>query len=304
MAALAQHASESVRCCHGTLNQLPKTRQEIKMPVSRIATGVSLYWEEHGIGVPVVLIPPGTRSSSVWKPFQVPELSKRYRVIIYDQRGIGQSEGPKVKYTIPQLAADLMALLDQIGVDRAHVLGHSLGGRVALQAALTWPDRVRSLLLCATGSGGHRGGTGILSPTAVERLVGGAYKGVAERELGDEGWDSFFTLEFQREQAALLAALAPQLKNQHLNLGILLRYLQARGDWDVNDSLADVRVPTVVVVGTGDTVGSNHVEQCHVLARYIPGASLREIEGARHGFFQERPVETNRILLDWLDGNS
>src|SRR5689334_9480464 len=103
------------------------------MPVSRVATGVSLYWDEHGAGEPVILVPPGTRSGAVWMPFQVPELSKHFRVITYDQRGVGQSEGPKTKYTIPLLAADLMALLDVIGVRRAHVLGHSIGGRVALQ---------------------------------------------------------------------------------------------------------------------------------------------------------------------------
>jgi 3-oxoadipate enol-lactonase len=273
------------------------------MPVSRVDTGVSLYWEEHGSGEPVVLVPPGTRSGQVWAPFTVPALSKRYRVITYDQRGVGQSEGPKVKYTIPLLAADLMALLDHIGIRKAHVLGHSIGGRVALQTALTWPDRLRSLMLCATGAGGARGGRGTLSPDSVQALVEGAYKGRPERELGEDNWDQFFTPAFQRNQTALLAELGPQLSNQHHDLAILLRYLQARGEWDVNDALRDVRVPTLVVVGTDDKA-AGHVDQCRLLAAHIPGATLREIEGARHGFFQERPDEANNILLDWLDQHS
>lgn len=268
------------------------------MPVSRVETGVNLYWEEHGSGEPIVLIPPGTRSSAVWAPFTVPELSKRYRVITYDQRGVGQSEGPKVKYTIPLLSADLMALLDVIGIRKAHVLGHSIGGRVALQAALTWPERLRSLLLCATGSGGQAS-RGTLSPDTVKQLVDGAYKGRTERELGEDSWDQFFTPAFQRDKAALLAELAPQLSNQHHDVAILLRYLQARGEWNVSDALRDVRVPTLVVVGTDDKA-AGHVEQCRFLAANIPGATLREIEGARHGFFQERPEETNQILLGWL----
>jgi 3-oxoadipate enol-lactonase len=273
------------------------------LPVSRIDTGVSLYWEEHGGGEPVVLIPPGTRSGQVWLPFTVPALAKRYRVIIYDQRGVGQSEGPKVKYSIPLLAADLMALLDAIGIRRAHVLGHSIGGRVALQAALTWPHRTRSLMLCATGAGGQHSARGTLSPEAVEQLVAAAYKGRSERELGEDSWDQFFTPAFQREQAALLAELSPRLSNQHHDVGILLRYLQARGDWDVSGQLHEVRVPTLVVVGTDDKA-ANHLEQCRFLAAHIPGATLREIAGARHGFFQERPDETNTILLNWLDQHS
>jgi 3-oxoadipate enol-lactonase len=273
------------------------------MPVSRVSTGVSLYWEEQGSGEPVILVPPGTRSAAVWKPCQVPELSKRFRVITYDQRGIGQSEGPKTKYTVPLLAADLMALLDVIGIRRAHVLGHSIGGRVALQTALTWPDRVRSLMLCATGSGGARGSRGTLSPDGVEQLVKAAYRGRTEKELGEDNWDQFFTPAFQRDQSELLKELAPQLSNQHHDVGILLRYLDARGEWDVTGQLHEVRVPTLVVVGTDDTA-SNHVETSTMLARRIPGATLRTIEGARHGFFQERPEETNRILMDWLTQHS
>jgi 3-oxoadipate enol-lactonase/4-carboxymuconolactone decarboxylase len=116
-------------------------------------------------------------------------------------------------------------------------------------------------------------------------------------------WDQFFTPAFQREQAALLAELSPRLSNQHHDVGILLRYLQARGDWDVSGQLHEVRVPTLVVVGTDDKA-ANHLEQCRFLAAHIPGATLREIAGARHGFFQERPDETNTILLNWLDQHS
>jgi pimeloyl-ACP methyl ester carboxylesterase len=269
------------------------------MPLSRVVTGASLYWEEHGHGEPVVLIPPGTRAGAVWQPFQVPALSAQYRVITFDQRGVGRSEGPKVKYTMPLLAADLMALLDVLEIRSAHVLGHSIGGRVALQTALTWPDRVRSLMLCATGSGGGRGSRGTLSPATIEGIVAGAYKGVPERKLGEDNWDQFFTPAFQRDQAELIKQLEPQISNQHHDLGILLRYLQARGEWDVTDALRDVSVPTLVVVGTDDKA-SNHVETSRALAKHIPGATLQEIEGARHGFFYERPEEANRILLEWL----
>jgi pimeloyl-ACP methyl ester carboxylesterase len=265
-----------------------------------VATGVRLYWEEHGQGEPIIMVPAGTRTHKVYQQFQAPALAQRYRVILFDQRGIGESEGPKTKYTIQQLSADLVALLDELGIKRAHVLGHSIGGRVALQTALTWPGRVRSLILCATGAGGGASFRGVLSVSTIERLLADAAKGLPQRDWGEEGYGHWFSPGFLREHQADVKAWEPFLANGHHDAGILLRYFQTRQLWDVSDSLGDVQVPTLVIVGTDDRA-SGHIETSRDLAQRIPGATLREIEGCRHGFFYERPEESNRILLEWLD---
>jgi pimeloyl-ACP methyl ester carboxylesterase len=95
------------------------------MPNISLPTGVDLYSESHGSGEPLVLIPSTAFSAEVWKPHQVPGLSKRLNLIIHDPRGTGRSRASQQVYTINQMANDVVALLDYLEIGAAHVLGHS-----------------------------------------------------------------------------------------------------------------------------------------------------------------------------------
>src|SRR4051812_45528567 len=123
------------------------------MPVQRLPTGIDLYYETHGQGEPLVLIPATGFAADVWLPEQVPALSQSAQVIIFDPRGCGRSSGPSAEYTIGDMAADVVALLNHLGLPAAHILGHSMGGRIGLAMALDWRGRVRSLIMAAAGSG-------------------------------------------------------------------------------------------------------------------------------------------------------
>jgi pimeloyl-ACP methyl ester carboxylesterase len=123
------------------------------MPMQRLRTGIDLYYERHGQGEPLVLIPGTGFSADVWLPDQVPELSRSLEVIVFDPRGVGRSSHPAGVYTVEQMSADVVDLLDQLEFSSAHVLGHSMGGRIGLAMALDFPGRVRSLILAASGSG-------------------------------------------------------------------------------------------------------------------------------------------------------
>ena len=123
------------------------------MPRVNLPTGVNLYYESHGAGEPLVLIPSTAFSGEVWKPYQVPGLSPPLHLIIHDPRGTGRSSASQQVYTINQMANDVIALLDQLKIPSAHLLGHSMGGRIALEAALNFPGRVKSLIMAASGSG-------------------------------------------------------------------------------------------------------------------------------------------------------
>src|SRR3989338_226441 len=110
------------------------------MPVATLPTGVDIYYESHGKGESLVFIPATGLSGEVWKAFQVP-------------RGCGRSPRVQAVCTIDQMACDVVALLDHLGIESAHVLGHSMGGRIALAMALNFPRKVKSLILAASGSG-------------------------------------------------------------------------------------------------------------------------------------------------------
>src|SRR5579862_3576983 len=119
------------------------------MPTAKLPTGIDLYYEVLGQGEPLLLVPSTAFAGNVWEASQVPELSKRLQLIIFDPRGTGRSSKPESFYTIEHMAGDAVALLDEIGLPSSHVLGHSMGGRIALQMALDWPGKVRSLIMAA-----------------------------------------------------------------------------------------------------------------------------------------------------------
>lgn len=122
------------------------------MPQVALPTGVNLYYETHGQGEPLVLIPSTGFSAEAWKPSQMP-LAESAQLIIHDPRGCGRSIATQQVYTINQMANDVVALLDHLGLKAAHFVGHSMGGRIALELALNFPGRVKSLIMAASGSG-------------------------------------------------------------------------------------------------------------------------------------------------------
>ena len=118
--------------------------------------GVSLYWEERGAGDPLLLIMGLGVTLEGWSRLAA-ELADRYRIILFDNRGVGRSDVPPGPYAISTLAADVAAVLDAAGIDAAHVFGVSMGGMIAQEFALAYPSRVRSLILGCTTCGGRDG---------------------------------------------------------------------------------------------------------------------------------------------------
>ena len=276
------------------------------MPTVHLPTGIDMYYESHGQGEPLVLLPSTAFPSDVWLPDQVPELSKDLRLILPDLRGIGRSTKAQGAYTIEQLAIDVMALLDHLDVRTAHVLGHSMGGRVALEMALDWPERVTSLIMAASGSGP----AGRPGPEALPGLSFRFASGLAEKGFDEyvrhEIVDSpvYFTDSYRAQHPDRVQTFFDRdLWPHHARLPEYVRLVLARQHWEATHRLGDVAVPTLIVVGTGDTGGSDHVMQGKLMAERIRGAQYKELPGQSHGFFWQDPANTNAWIRDWVLGH-
>ncbi|MEE8470206.1 MAG: alpha/beta hydrolase [Dehalococcoidia bacterium] len=118
------------------------------MPTARIGD-INVYYETYGEGQPLLLIAGLGADLTGWI-LQIPEFSRKYRVIVFDSRGSGRTDAPDMPYSIEMLADDTAGLLDALGVEKAHILGLSMGGCIAQELALKYPQRVKGLILAAT----------------------------------------------------------------------------------------------------------------------------------------------------------
>lgn len=254
--------------------------------------GESLYYEVAGKGTPLVLIHGWSLNSRMWDT-QVPTLSKRFRVIRYDRRGFGKSSGSE---DVSWDAADLNALLDQLGVKKAHVLGLSQGARVAMQFARDYPDRVASLILH-----GPSPPDGFLPWSGADRTKFDEWTTLAR----ERGMDAF-----RREWSAHpLMEIPPGHSRARASLDeILAAYRGGRFLSPVPpsgpvapitmDDLRRIGVPTLVLSGEREVPFLQIVARA--LAYYIPSARLVVVQGGGHMVNMIEPDRYNTAVLNFL----
>ncbi len=272
------------------------------MPVTKLSTGIDLYYESHGDGEAIVFIPGTGFAGNVWMESQVEELARSHHVIVHDPRGCGRSSHPKGVYTIGLMGNDVIALLEHLGVSQAHVIGHSMGGRIGISIALNFPGKVKSLIIAAGGSGpagkeGPETVPGLPFRLAFE-LMEKSFEGYVKHEICDS--NTYFTPSFRKEYPNKVKAFYEMVWARHAKLEEYLRLVIARSNWEATHRLGDITVPTLVVVGDSDVVGSNHVKQSAVLASRIPKAESKILKGQSHGFFWQAPAETNAWIAEWV----
>jgi pimeloyl-ACP methyl ester carboxylesterase len=173
------------------------------MPNVKLPTGVDLYYEVHGQGEALIFVPSTAYSGEVWKPSQMP-LAGSLKLVFHDPRGCGRSVATQQVYTIEQMALDIVALMDHLKLPAAHLIGHSMGGRIALSLAQNFPGRVKSLIMAASGSGpAARPGSDCI-PGLPHRLVLDLVEMGFEKFIRDEIVDSdtFFTREYRQRHRA------------------------------------------------------------------------------------------------------
>jgi pimeloyl-ACP methyl ester carboxylesterase len=247
-----------------------------------------IAWEERGAGAPLLLIQGLGYGRWSWDPV-VPGLAERYRVLWFDNRGIGDSDKPEGPYTARLMAADALQVLDEAGIERAHVLGASLGGMIAQELAAGTPERVDRLVLCCTTPGGA---ATVPMPEATVQLFAEAptlAPDVALRRfvVNALGADPSHELVEELYQRRLANPPDPAGWQAQAAAGLTFEGVDST-----------IGAPTLVLTGTEDNVVDQR--NADVVAAGIPGSRVERIAGAGHLFFWERPAEFVRIVSEFL----
>lgn len=261
---------------------------------ARTADGITLAATAHGQGPPLLMIPGLGASRSVYATI-VPLLAEHRRVIVFDPRGVGDSEITDGPYTMPELAADAASVLDAAGESSAAVFGASMGGMVAQHVALDHPDRVSRLILACTSPGTAHAVRA--DPEATRRLLG---KGARTPEEAYRiACTVLYSHAFQESHPDFIEREIQQRARRPVRARAFSAQYEAVRRHDTWDRLPELRLPVLVLHGSEDEVmppGNGEV-----IARRIPGARLVVLDGLGHLFWHEDPDRAARAILDFLD---
>ena len=272
----------------------------MSMAISR-RNDLQLYFETHGSGTPLLFFSETACAGDIWNRFQVPEFSRDHLVITHDYRGTGKSSRPSAQYSCEDFVDDAIAILDQVKAGPAILLGHSMGGRIALLMALNYPERVKKIIAASVGPGVSNAPP-IPFKMCKEMVQWGYEKYVREHTL-EVGWPPEYILQHRDRVEDFLRIRMNNLPA----LDDYLRHVVARQACDVSARLHEIKHPTLVLVGDkdhGSATGSSHRLASAAMARALPNSQYAVIADEAHNYFMTNPNEAHRIIRQFLDSSA
>lgn len=250
-----------------------------------------IHYEESGDGPPLMLVPGLGGGGSFWAP-QVTEFEKYFRVIIHDHRGAGQSSHSLIEYSVDQMAADTMALMDALDLESVHYVGHSTGGAMGQTIAQNHPRRLKSLVLSATWAG---------QDAYFRRCFENRRQILLE--LGLESYSRASTLVLMppwwiAENDSLIAEQSQRLAVNNPPLEVMVSRIDAIMNYDRRAGLGDIGLPTLVISARDDAVTPIHLSD--ELAKSIPGAEQVVLDRGGHFAPIILPDDYNPPVLEFL----
>lgn len=256
------------------------------------ANGINIHYEIHGAGEPVVLIGGLGGDTFLWFR-QVPELSMHFQVIVFDNRGAGESDKPEEPYTIKMFADDTAGLLKALGIGRAHIIGASLGGLIAQEFALDYPAMVNKLVLVSTNFGGPNA-IPMPKETIVEAMK---HTGDPETDIRNS-FKLFTSAEWQQAHPEIVDEYV-QWRVAHPQPGAAYqRQAMSVPAFNAEERVAQITAPTLIAHGDSDRVVP--VENARMLAAKIPNSKLMIFPKGGHAFTIEMPEPFNAAVEKFL----
>ena len=258
------------------------------------ANGITIAFRDSGsAGYPLILINGFASTMDMWNPPFLEGLARVFRVIVFDNRGTGFTSLAETPFSIPLFAEDSAALMDALGIARAHILGLSMGASVAQELVLAHPGRVNRLVLVSGTCGGER--MVMMQPEVWERLSD-------KSGTGTEMAERMFSVLFPEDWRAANDPwqYCPTVR-ETTSGEVTARQAEALFGWPGSfHRLPEIRCPALVVTGADDVVIPP--ENSRVLAGRIPGARLLEIPGAGHGMQYQYPKQLAGVVAEFLKG--
>ncbi|HEX6269015.1 MAG TPA: alpha/beta fold hydrolase [Anaerolineales bacterium] len=259
-------------------------------------SNIELYYEIHGEGKPIVMI--SGLGYSLWQWHRmVPFVAQRFQVITFDNRGVGQSDKPAGPYTAQMLAADTAGLLEALGIEKAIIMGHSMGGFVAQAIALDFPQKVEQLILCSTGFGGPRHVPA--TPEAMKMMTDVTVDALTRFKNGlavstAAGWAEK-NPDMIEEWTKWRMANPIEPVHYQAQLAIGLGMISEAAAFETH--LSRINVPTLILSGAHDQVVPP--ENAALLAEKIPNSQVVIFPDAGHFFPIEIPEAASRAVIDF-----
>ena len=260
------------------------------MPTLQL-NGITLYYEVHGTGMPLVLIAGLASDSQSWGPV-IPDLARQFQVILFDNRGSGRTAPQDLPLSLSQIAHDVLELLNRLAVPAAHILGHSMGGYIAQLLTLKHPERIRRLILAGTSpQSSHRNGQLMQdwrnADLTSEEFVRNFFYWIYSRHFFENPGSVKRALNY------VLQYPYGQSKTAFSNQISACTHFTGAGD------LQQISAPTLVLCGNEDILVP--VVESRQLAAQIPGAQLSVIENAAHAIHMEKPAEFVTRVTNFLN---
>ena len=259
--------------------------------------GLKLRYEIRGSGEPVALIMGFSGSGRGWGEAFLKLMEARFKIFVIDNRGTGESDKPDTEFTLGDMAADIAAVLDHAKTPRAHIFGISMGGMIAQEFALAYPERTRGLVLGCTNCGASHSVPA--DPAAIANLI--PAPGIDPIEQARRAFSVACGKAFLNSAAGqeILSQAIAEMGNYPITpMHTFMRQGQAIGGFDSFARLGQIKSPTLIIHGDDDSIVP--YPNAEVLQGAIAGSKKHTLNAAGHMFFWEVPDEAARAAGDFL----
>ena len=253
----------------------------------------NLYYEVNGTGEPLVLIM-GLRRNIEWWYRQIATLSQHFQVIAFDNRGAGRSDKPLMEYSISLFADDTAGLMETLDIQNANILGVSMGGYIAQELAINYPEKVRGLILSCTSCGGER--AVLMSEERMQKFTANA--GLQPEEILRKDMDIYFSDSFVNRYPEKIEEFIQISLRYYQPPDAFERQFDACLRHDTGERLKQITAPTLIMTGDDDPLVPS--ENSEILRALIPHSKLSIFAKGRHCFFIEASEQFNREVIEFF----